>query len=242
MFGLGTIINTVAVFMGGLLGLLFKKGIKERYEKTLMGACGIAVMFIGISGTLEGMLTVNNGRIETKGTMLLIFSLVIGGLLGELINIEKRMDGIGKKLKKLLRAEKDTGFVDGFVNTSLIVCIGAMAIVGSVEDGLTGDFSTLTAKAVLDFVIVAIMASTYGVGAMCSGIAIFVYQGIITLVAHFAGNFIGEELIGYLSYVGSALIFCVGINSVFGKKIRVGNLLPALLVPVVYVLVKDIFM
>lgn len=242
MFGLGTIINTVAVFLGGFLGLLFKKGIKERYEKTLMGACGIAVMFIGISGTLEGMLTVNNGRIETKGTMLLIFSLVIGGLLGELINIEKRMDGIGKKLKKLLRAEKDTGFVDGFVNTSLIVCIGAMAIVGSVEDGLTGDFSTLTAKAVLDFVIVAIMASTYGVGAMCSGIAIFVYQGIITLVAHFAGNFIGEELIGYLSYVGSALIFCVGINSVFGKKIRVGNLLPALLVPVVYVLVKDIFM
>ena len=238
MFGLGTIINTMAVILGGALGMLLNKGITERYQKTLMAACGVSTIFIGIAGTLQGMLTVVDGRIETQGTMLLIFSMVIGGLFGELINIEKRMDNIGGKLKKLLKAENDNKFIDGFVNTSLIICVGAMAIVGSIQDGLTGDYSMLTAKAILDFVIVVIMASTYGVGAMCSGIAIFVYQGTITLISHFAGNFISDELTGYLSYIGSALIFCVGINITFGKKIRVGNLLPALLIPAVYVFGK----
>lgn len=216
--------------------MLLNKGIKERFQNTLMAACGVATIFIGITGTLQGMLTVADGKVETQGTMLLIFSLVLGGLFGEWVNIEKRMDGIGEKLKKLLKAENDNKFVDGFVNTSLIICVGAMAIVGSIQDGLTGDYSMLTAKAILDFVIVVIMASTYGAGAMCSAIAIFIYQGAITLVSHFAGNFISEELTGYLSYIGSALIFCVGINITFGKKIRVGNLLPALIVPAVYVL------
>lgn len=238
MFGLGTIINTVLVIVGGLLGLLFKKGIKERYEKTLMAACGVSTIFIGVTGTLQGMLTVVDGKIQTQGTMLLIFSFVLGGLMGELINIEKRMDDLGEKLKKMFHAEKDNKFVDGFVNTSLIICVGAMAIVGSIQDGLTGDYSMLTAKAVLDLVIVVIMTSTYGLGAICSAIPIFVYQGGITLFGHFAGNVISDELIGYLSYVGSALIFCVGINITFGKKIRVGNLLPALLIPVFYVIGK----
>ena len=238
MFGLGTIINTVAVIVGGLIGMLFKKGIKERFEKTLMAACGVSTIFIGVTGALQGMFTVNDGKIETQGTMLLIFSFVIGGLIGEFINIEKRMDVLGEKLKKIFHAEKDNKFVDGFVNTSLIICIGAMAIVGSIQDGLTGDYSMLTAKAILDLVIVVIMTSTYGLGAICSAIPIFVYQGAITLLGHFAGNVISEELISYLSYIGSALIFCVGINITFGKKIRVGNLLPALIIPVFYVLGK----
>lgn len=240
MFGLGTIINTLAVVAGGIIGIFLKKGISERYEKTLMAACGVSTIFIGVTGTLQGMLTVVDGKIQTGGTLLLIFSFVLGGLMGEFINIEKRMDSLGEKLKKLLHAEKDNRFVDGFVNTSLIICVGAMAIVGSIQDGLTGDYSMLTAKAILDLVIVVIMTSTYGLGALCSAIAIFVYQGSITLLGHFAGNVINDELIGYLSYIGSALIFCVGINITFGKKIRVGNLLPALVIPAVYVLGKYI--
>jgi uncharacterized membrane protein YqgA involved in biofilm formation len=205
-----------------------------------MAACGVSTIFIGVTGTLQGMLTVVDGKIQTQGTMLLIFSFVLGGLFGEFINIEKRMDNLGERLKKLFHAEKDNKFVDGFVNTSLIICVGAMAIVGSIQDGLTGDYSMLTAKAVLDLVIVAIMTSTYGLGAICSAIPIFVYQGGITLLGHFAGNVINDELIGYLSYIGSALIFCVGINITFGKKIRVGNLLPALIIPVFCVLGKNI--
>lgn len=240
MFGLGTIINTVAVICGGLLGMLFKKGIKDKVQQTLMAACGVSTIFIGIAGTLEGMLTTVEGNIKTKGTMLLIFSLVIGSVFGEIIDIEKRMDSVGEKLKKLLKAENDNRFVEGFVSASLIICVGAMAIVGSIQDGLTGDYSMLLAKSVLDFVIVTIFASSYGIGAMCSAIAVFVYQGAITLIANFGGNFIGEELIGYLSYVGSALIFCVGINITFGKRIKVGNMLPSLVIPVIYVVGKNI--
>ena len=241
MFGLGTIINTILVILGGLIGLLFKKGIKERYEKTLMAACGVSTIFIGVTGTLQGMLTVVDGKIQTQGTMLLIFSFVLGGLMGEIINIEQRMDNLGEKLKKMLHAEKDNKFVDGFVNTSLIICVGAMAIVGSIQDGLTGDYSMLLAKAILDLVVVAIMTSTYGLGAMCSAIPIFVYQGGITLFGHFAGNVISDELIGYLSYVGSALIFCVGINICFGKKFNVGNMLPSLICAIVYSVIQFYF-
>lgn len=234
MFGIGTLINTIAVIAGSGIGLFLHKGIKKELQASLMCACGVATIFIGISGTLQGMLEFQNGVIQTKGSMMLIFSLVLGCLLGEIINIEKRMEQLGDKLKNAFHAENDSRFVEGFVNTSLIICVGAMAIVGSIQDGLNGDFSMLAAKAVLDFVIVVVLASTYGIGVMCSALAILVYEGCITLAAHFAGYFVAEELIANLSYIGSALIFCVGINIAFGKKFRVGNMLPALLIPVLY--------
>lgn len=234
MFGIGTLVNTAAVIAGSGLGLCLHKGLKKELEHALMCGCGVATIFIGIAGTLQGMLKIQDGGLETKGSMLLIFSMVLGSLLGELIGIEKRMDAVGERLKSLFHAENDNRFVEGFVNTSLIICVGAMAIVGSIQDGLSGDASMLIAKAVLDFVIVVVLASTYGIGVMCSAIAIFVYEGLLTFIARFAGSFIGEALIADLSYVGSALIFCVGINIAFGKKFRVGNMLPALLIPVVY--------
>lgn len=234
MIGLGTLINAAAVVAGSALGMLLGKGMKKELESALMTGCGVATIFIGIAGTLQGMLKIENGSIETQGSMLLIFSLVLGGLLGEVLQIERRMDSLGEKLKSLLHAEKDTRFVEGFVNTSLIICVGAMAIVGSIQDGMNGDATMLTAKAVLDFAIVIVLAATYGFGVMCSALAILAYEGALTFAAHFVGDFINETLIGNLSFVGSALIFCVGVNVAFGKKFRVGNMLPALLIPVVY--------
>ena len=238
MFGIGTLINTAAVILGGIIGILLRKGLKENIRKTLMAACGIATIFIGVAGTLEGMIIIKDGKIETQGAMLLIFSLVIGGFFGELIDIEKGMDILGERLKKTFSRENDSRFAEGFVNSSLIICIGAMAIVGSIEDGLTGDFSMLAAKSVLDFVVVMILASSYGAGTAFSALAVFVYEGALTVAAHFAGNFISDEIVNSLSYIGSALIFCVGINITFGKKIRVGNFLPALLIPVIYIYIK----
>ena len=237
MIALGTLINTAAVIAGSAVGLILRKGLKEELQNGLMTGCGVATIFIGIAGTLQRMLTITDGKIETQGSMLLIFSLVLGTLLGELVNIEKRMDNLGEKLKSLFHAQKDARFVEGFVNTSLIICVGAMAIVGSIQDGLSGDSSMLTAKAMLDFAIVIVLASTYGIGVMCSALAILVYEGAITLLAFFAGNFISDALIGNLSFIGSALIFCVGVNVAFGKKFRVGNMLPALLVPVIYAVI-----
>lgn len=144
------------------------------------------------------------------------------------------MDTLGRKIKELAKAEEDSRFVDGFVNVSLIICVGAMAIVGAIQDGMSGDYSLLAAKAILDLVIVMVFASTYGKGAVFSAVPILIYQGSITIAAAFAGSFLSEVMIEDLSFIGSALIFCVGINIGFGKKFRVGNLLPALLVPVIY--------
>ena len=233
MIGLGTIVNTAAVVAGGVLGLLLKNGVAKKFEAILMQALGLATVFIGAGGVLKYMLVVENGTLATRGTMLLIFSLVIGCILGQMLDIEAQMEKLGIRLKAAVRIKNDNRFVEGFVTTSLIICVGAMAIVGAMEDGLSGDSSTLIAKAVLDFALVVILASTYGVGAVFSAIPIFVYQGAITVIAALFGAVTSDQLIAELSFVGSALIFCVGVNLVREKTFRVANMLPALLIPIV---------
>ena len=221
MIGLGTIINTAAVLVGGLLGLLLKNGIPKRFETILMQALGLATVFIGTSGVLKYMLVVENGVMATRGTMLLIFSLVLGCLVGQWLDIESAMEKLGIKLKAAARIKNDNRFVEGFVTTSLIICVGAMAIVGSMQDGLSGDSSMLIAKALLDFALVAIMASAYGVGAVFSAIPILIYQGAITAMTALFGAVIPDALIEELSFVGSALIVCVGVNIIREKTFRV---------------------
>ncbi len=237
MFGLGTIINTAAVIAGGILGLLVRNGLKEQLQKGLMQACGVASMFIGVAGVLSKMLVVHNNVIETQGTFMLIISLVLGTAIGELLRLEDKMDVLGEKIKRAVKRDNDSNFVEGFVNVSLIICVGAMAIVGSIEDGISGNYSMLAAKAVLDGVIALVFASTYGLGAVCSAIPLFLYQGSITLFARFFGDFASNQLVSNLSFVGSALIFCVGINIAFGKKFKVGNMLPAIFIPIIYELI-----
>ena len=232
MIGLGTIANTAAVILGGALGLLLKNGIAKRFENILMQSLGLATVFIGISGVLKYMLVVENGSISTQGTILLIFSLVIGCLLGEWVDIESKMESLGIKLKAMAKIQNDNRFVDGFVTASLIICVGAMAIVGAMQDGLTGDSSMLIAKSLLDFVIIAVVTAAYGIGAAFSAIPIFLYQGSITLIAALFGAVISDGLIAQLSFVGNALIFCVGANLVREKTFRVANMLPALLIPI----------
>ena len=242
MRGLGVIVNTAAVVAGGLTGLLLKKGLSERFQDILTKACGISTMFIGAAGTLQGLLRVGeDGSLSTQGTMLLIFSLVLGGFAGEALDIEAWLERVGEWLRGAVKSRGDGHFVEGFVSASLIVCVGAMAIVGSIQDGLTGDQSMIFAKSVLDFVIVLVLASTCGVGAVFSAAAIFVYQGALTLLGMAVGNIMPAELIAQLSYVGSSLIFCIGVNLCFGKKIKTGNYLPALLVPVAYGLLGRLF-
>lgn len=241
MRGLGVIVNTLAVLLGGMLGLALKRGLSQRFQDILTRACGVATIFIGAAGTLQGMLSVSaDGSLSTQGSMLLIFSLVLGGLAGEALRIEQGLDHLGEKLKHMIKSKNDSRFVEGFVNASLIVCVGAMAIVGSIQDGLTGDHSMLFAKSILDFVILVVMASACGVGALFSAVPLFVYQGALTLLGMAVGDIISDTLIAQLSYVGSALIFCAGVNLCFGKKIKTGNYLPALLVPVFYELIQTL--
>lgn len=240
MIGLGTIINTAAVICGGLIGLRLKSGLKKNVQDILMQACSVAVIFIGAAGVLSKMLIISEGKLESQGTMLLIFSLVIGSVIGELLHIEQGMDNLGERIKKAVKAQNDNLFVEGFVNVSLIICVGAMAIVGSIQDGISGDYSLLMAKAILDMIIVLVFASTHGVGVVFSAVPILVYQGGITLIAALFGSFISGQIVSDLSFIGSALIFCVGINIGFGKKFKVGNMLPALIVPVIYNMIIQI--
>lgn len=240
MIGLGTILNTALVLLGGAVGLFLKNGLKQSMQDSLMKACGVSVIIIGVAGTLSQMFVYENGAFDTKGSMLLILSFVIGAFVGELIDIEDKMETLGEKIKIKVKAQNDTRFVDGFVSASLVMCVGAMAIVGSIQDGITGDYSMLFAKAILDMVIACVFASTYGIGVLFSASIIFVYQGAITLIAHFAGAFVSVEILNDLSFVGSAMIACVGINLVWGKMIKVGNMLPALLVPIGYEIIMNI--
>ena len=241
MFGLGTLINTAAVVFGGLLGLMLKNGIAKKYESILMKSLGLATIFIGTSGVLKYMLVIEGTTLNTQGTMLLIFSLVFGCLIGQWIDLEAKMEHIGIKLKNAVKIKNDNHFVEGFVTTSLIICVGAMAIVGAMQDGLSGDSSMLIAKSMLDFAIVTVLASTYGIGVVFSAVAIFVYQGSITLIAAIFGSVISAVLIEQLSFVGSALIFCVGANLVHEKTFPVANMLPALLIPILYELICTLF-
>ena len=183
MIGIGTIINTAAIILGGIAGGLFGKRLTERYQDTLMKACGLCVIFLGIAGALEKMFTVQNGSIVSGGTMMMIASFAIGSLMGEWINIEHHMNHFGEWLKVKSGNSKDKIIVDAFVTASLTVCVGAMAIVGSIQDGILGDCNTLLMKAILDFVIICVMTASMGKGCAFSAIPVALFQGSITLFA-----------------------------------------------------------
>lgn len=232
MYGLGTIINTGAIVAGGLAGILFGRFLKENVQDTLSKCCGVSTLMIGVAGALEKMLTVEKGAISSGGSMLLVLCLTVGGVIGELLNLEGAFECFGRWLKEKTGNAKDKGFVNAFVTASLTVCIGAMAIVGSIQDGLTGDYSVLATKAVLDFIIIMVMSCSLGPGAAFSAIPVAILQGSVTALAGLVRPVMTEAALNNLSLVGSVLIFCVGINLLWGKKIRVANLLPAIVLAV----------
>lgn len=233
MIGLGTIFNTVGILAGGLLGLLFGRFLKDRHQDALSKVCGVSTLFIGISGALEEMLTVEGSGVVSSGTMLIIGCLAIGALIGEMLNIEDGFERFGQWLKLKTGNAKDKRFVDGFVTASLTVCIGAMAIVGAIQDGLEGDYSILATKAILDLIIIMVMTASMGKGCLFSAIPVAVLQGGVTLLAGLLRPVMTEAALSNISLVGSVLIFCVGINLVWGKKVRVANLLPAVVLAVI---------
>jgi len=233
MIGIGTLINTAAILAGGIFGHIFGKFITKGSQETLDKVCGVCVLFIGMAGAFEGMFTVTDNNIVSGGTMMIITSLALGALLGELIGIEKGFERFGQWLKVKTGNGKDNSFVDGFVTASLTVCIGAMAIVGAIQDGLTGDYSILAMKGILDFIIIMVMTCSMGKGCIFSAIPVALLQGSITLLAQFIKPIMTESALANLSLVGSILIFCVGLNLVWGKKIRVANLLPSIVIAVI---------
>lgn len=234
MFGLGTIINTAAIILGGIFGHFCGKFLTERYQNTLTASCGICVLFIGIAGALEGMMRVENGAVTSGRSMFVVISIALGALIGEIINLEDLFERFGEWLKIKTGNARDKKFVEAFVTASLTVCIGAMAIVGSIQDGITGDYSILTTKAILDFVIIIVMTCSLGKGCAFSAIPVAALQGSVTILARAIKPVMTDAALANISLIGSILIFCVGVNLVWGKKVRVANLLPSLIFAVVF--------
>ena len=225
---LGTIVNAAAIVLGGAIGMLLKKGLPKKMADTLMIGLGLCTLYIGISGCLEG-----------EKTLVLIVSMVIGTIIGEAIDLDDKINKLGNFLEKKFGGKKSDASVckvslaEGFVTSSLLFCVGAMAIVGSLQSGLTGNHETLYAKSVLDFVAAIIFASTLGAGVMLSASLLFVYQGSITLLAQFIEPFLTGPVIAEMNCVGKVIIIGLAMNMLGISKFKVMNLVPAIFLPIV---------
>ena len=232
MIGLGTVINSAAIVAGGIIGHFTGRFFREEQQRAMTVTCGVSVLFIAIAGAMQGRLAIDGGTLVSVRSMLVVLCLVIGTIIGELIGIESAFERFGEWLKVKTGNSGDKQFVNAFVTASLTVCIGAMAIVGAIQDGISGDYSTLAVKSLLDFIIIAVMTSSLGKGCAFSAIPIFIFEGGITLLAKLISPVMTETATAYLSLVGSILIFCVGVTLVWGKKVRVANMLPAVVLAV----------
>lgn len=230
MIGMGTLINAAFVLAGGLLGFLFGRMLKPHYQEAMVTACGVSTIFIGLSGALRYMLAISGGALESRGEMLLVVSLCLGSLMGEMLGIERRVERLGERLKARSHAEHDPHFVEGFTSASFTLCIGAMAIIGPMNDALYHDYTVLMTKGILDMVIVMALTASLGKGAVFSVIPLLLWQGLMTLLAAAIGPLMSDESLACLSAVGNVLIFGVGVNLAFGKRLRIANMLPALVV------------
>ena len=236
MIGMGTLINAACVLLGGALGFLFGKALKQRYQDIMVAGCGLSTIFIGASGALKYMLVIADGALATSGEMMLVISMCLGALIGEVLNIEHHIERFGEWLRLQSHSERDPRFIEGFTSASFTLCIGAMAIIGPMNDALYHDYTLLVTKGILDAIIVMALTSSLGKGAVFSVIPLVLWQGLMTLLATLIGPLMTEAELANLSLVGSVLIFCVGINLVFGKKVKVANFLPALVIAVVWVM------
>ena len=228
---LGTLVNVGTVLLGTLVGCVFKKGIPQRLKSTLMQALGLCTLLIGAQGA-----------IKTADMMCVIISMVAGTLLGSAAGIERRLNSLGGKAEKLFsrgKASNESTFAKGFVTASLVFCVGAMAIVGSLDSGLKGDHTTLLAKSALDGVAAIVFASTLGPGVALSALSLFIYQGAITLLAGVFAPILSAAAITEMSAVGGLLILGIGVNLLFQKEIKVGDMLPAIFMPLAYLAVTQ---
>lgn len=226
---LGTTVNALAIIGGCLIGLIVKGRLTEKISSTIMNGLALCVLYIGISGALKG-----------KDTLQIIICIAIGALIGELVDIDKKLNDLGNIIEKKINSKRKSSvsekisISEGFVTSSLLFCVGAMAVVGSLESGLQGNHTTLFAKSILDGVSSIIFASSLGIGVMLSSIAVFIYQGSITLLAGCLSTVLTDTVIGNMSAVGSLLIVGLGFNMLGLSKIKVANLLPAIFMPIIF--------
>lgn len=241
MYGLGTIVNIVLIVAGSLVGLFLKKAIPERLKESLVQALALCTFAIGIMGVITAACSVSGNLLQSNYTIIMVICMALGTLIGELINIEKRLDNMGEFFQKKFSSSPDSRFAQGFVSTSLIFCVGSMAILGSINDGLRGDSTILITKGLLDGTVSIVFASTMGMGVMFSAITVGIYQGLITVCSSLLAPYLTPEVIAQMSLVGSLLIMAIGLNFLYKPKIRLGNMLPSMFLPLIYFIGQSLF-
>ena len=239
MSGLGTIVNIILVIIGSLLGLLLKKAIPEKLKTSVTQALALATFSIGMTGVVTAACNASkDGTLASNYTIIMVLSLAIGTIIGEIIDIDKRLNTFGDKLQLKFRAQGSFG--EGFVTASLIFCVGSMAILGSLQDGIMHDPTILITKILLDGIMSIVLASTLGIGVIFSIFTVGIYQGLITLCAAAVSPFLTTEVISQMSFIGSILIMGIGINFVYSPKLKLSNMLPSMFIPLIYYIVKTI--
>ncbi len=230
MIGLGTLINVACVLAGGLVGMVGGRFITERMQDAIMKSLAVCIMFVGISGALEQMLAIEGTHLATKGTAMMVISMSLGAVLGEVLDLDGKTVQLGEWLKRRSGSEGDNSFVNAFVTCSLTVSVGAMAIVGSIQDGGSGDWSTLALNGAIDALLVCAMTASMGRGCIFSALPILVLEGGVTLLASALQPIFTEAALANLSLVGSLLIFCIGVNLIWPSTFKPANMLPAVII------------
>lgn len=239
MPGTGTIINVILVLIGSGAGLLLKKAIPERFKESMVQALALATMTIGLTGVITASCTLaDDGALTSNYIIMMVICMAVGTFIGELINIDKRLNNIGGYFEKKFASGGKSTFAEGFVTASLVFCVGSMAILGSLNDGILRDPTILITKSLLDMIMAAVFASTLGIGVMFSAVTVAVYQGLITLCASLLSPYLTGEVIGQMSFVGSILIMGIGLNFLYKPKLKLANMLPAMFLPLVWYIIK----
>lgn len=219
---IAVIVNVIAVIVGSAFGLIFKKGLPEKMSNTIMQGLALCVMYIGI-----------NGCFKCENTLCAVLSMVIGIVIGELLKLDDRINSLGLKFEKRFSSKEDSTFAKGFVSATLLFCVGAMSIVGSLESGISGRYDTIFSKSLIDGISSVIFASTLGIGVMFSALGVFLYQGTITLLAQVIAPFLTDYAVNQMTAAGSLIIIGLSLNMLGLTKIKVMNMVPAIFVPII---------
>jgi uncharacterized membrane protein YqgA involved in biofilm formation len=222
----GTLVNFIAIILGSLLGIIFKKKINQEIGYSLYKVLGLCVIYLGIAGL-----------VKVENSLAIILSMALGTLIGEYIGIEDKLEVLSGKIEILVNKVYKGKIKDGFLTATLLFCIGSMAIIGPIESTLSNNHSTLYAKSILDGIMAVIFSSTMGFGVLLSSFSVLIYQGGISVLASFIKPIMTVETISMISGVGSIMIMGLGINMVFNTKLKISNMLPSILVPILYTLV-----
>lgn len=232
---MGTIINIISILIGSTIGLMLKKIVNKKLEDSMKTILGLSTIIVGFLGIITSGITINEkGMLETSNTLLLVISLVVGTLIGELLDLDKRANTFVKKIEKKFALD---GFADGFIPASVLFCTGAMAIIGALNDGLNGDHTILFTKSILDGTIAILFTATLGFGVYFSAVSVGIYQGAITLLGIYLSPYLSDILVNNICLVGYAMVICIGLGLMKIKDIKVLNMLPGLIIPIIYAVI-----